>query len=251
MIAGSRCEGTCLILSVYTSPGTKCLPRVTRFPDQYSPILPRTRRESGSPGRLLGHGLGCNRDSKCTEDERSQIPSPRLSGCICQIGHYGQVLMTTHRHLASLNIPSVLAESRSPFLGRGTLCDGTEAVGAFAANPIDLALLDYHMPQMNGDLAAGHMTTCKADVPVALMSADNLPLLANLKAVDAFVCKSEGICRILDIVDDLLSRRICLSRSKRGGKLPSVQPERELRSSNCKLQLHFKHKIRAHRSQDL
>ena len=89
-----------------------------------------------------------------------------------------------------------------------TAVNGTEAVGAFAANPIDLALLDYHMPKMNGDVAAAHMKTCKADVPVALMSADNLPVLANLEAVDAFVCKSEAIARVLEIVDELLKRRL-------------------------------------------
>ena len=88
-----------------------------------------------------------------------------------------------------------------------TASDGTEALGAFSANPIDLALLDYHMPHMNGDVAAAHMKACKADVPVALMSADNLPILANLKAVDAFVCKSDAIGRVLEIVDDLISRR--------------------------------------------
>src|SRR5947209_2433079 len=86
-----------------------------------------------------------------------------------------------------------------------TAIDGTEAVGAFATNPVDLALLDYHMPHMNGDVAAAHMKTCKADVPVALMSADNLPVLANLKAVDAFVCKSEAIGKVLDVVDELFT----------------------------------------------
>jgi hypothetical protein len=40
------------------------------------------------------------------------------------------------------------------------------------------------------------------------MSADHLPVLANLKAVDAFVCKSEAIPKVLDIVDELLSRRV-------------------------------------------
>jgi len=89
-----------------------------------------------------------------------------------------------------------------------TAIDGTEAVGAFATNPVDLALLDYHMPRMNGDVAAAHMKRCKADVPVALMSADDLPVLANLRAVDAFVCKSEAIGKVLDVVDELLSRRV-------------------------------------------
>ena len=89
-----------------------------------------------------------------------------------------------------------------------TANDGTEAVGAFTSNPVDLALLDYHMPHMNGDVAAAEMKTRKADVPVALMSADHLPVLADLKAVDAFVCKSEAIPKVLDIVDELLSRRV-------------------------------------------
>jgi CheY-like chemotaxis protein len=89
-----------------------------------------------------------------------------------------------------------------------TATDGTEALGAFAANPIDLALLDYHMPHMNGDVTAAHMKSCKADVPVALMSADHLPVLAKLDAVDAFVCKSEANGKVLEIVDELLSRRV-------------------------------------------
>ena len=41
-----------------------------------------------------------------------------------------------------------------------------------------------------------------------LLSADDLPFLANLKPVDAFVSKSESIARILETVEFLLSRRI-------------------------------------------
>jgi CheY-like chemotaxis protein len=107
---------------------------------------------------------------------------------------------------------SLLAGWKSLLEAKGyevlTAIDGTEAVGAFATNPVDLALLDYHMPHMNGDVAAAHMKTCKADVPVALMSADHLPVLANLKAVDAFVCKSEAIGKVLDVVEELLNRRV-------------------------------------------
>jgi CheY-like chemotaxis protein len=89
-----------------------------------------------------------------------------------------------------------------------TASNGAEALHAFVAHPVDLAVLDYHMPQMNGDVAAAHMRACKADVPIALLSADDLPVLAGLKAVDAFVHKSEPIPKILEIVDYLLSRRI-------------------------------------------
>jgi CheY-like chemotaxis protein len=88
-----------------------------------------------------------------------------------------------------------------------TATDGKEALQAFVSHPVDLVLLDYHMPQMNGDVAAAHMKTCKTDVPIALLSADDLRPLSNLKAVDALVSKSESITRVLGIVDHLLSLR--------------------------------------------
>ncbi len=86
-----------------------------------------------------------------------------------------------------------------------TATDGKEALHAFVSHPVDLVLLDFHMPQMNGDVAAAHMKACKTDVPIVLLSADDLGPLGNLKAVDAFVSKSESITRVLEIVDHLLS----------------------------------------------
>jgi CheY-like chemotaxis protein len=88
-----------------------------------------------------------------------------------------------------------------------TAVDGKEALQAFVSHPVDLVLLDYHMPKMNGDVAAAHMKACKTDVPIALLSADDLGVLSNLKAVDAFVSKSESVTTLLRIVDHLLSVR--------------------------------------------
>jgi CheY-like chemotaxis protein len=34
---------------------------------------------------------------------------------------------------------------------------GAEALQLFACNPVDLVLLDYHMPGMSGDVVAAHM----------------------------------------------------------------------------------------------
>jgi CheY-like chemotaxis protein len=33
---------------------------------------------------------------------------------------------------------------------------GAEALQLFASHPVDLVLLDYHMPAMNGDVVAEH-----------------------------------------------------------------------------------------------
>ena len=78
-----------------------------------------------------------------------------------------------------------------------TAVDGTEAVQEFISHPVDLVLLDYHMPQMNGDVAAAHMKACKEDVPIALLSADDIKPLSSLKAVDAYVSKSESVVTVL------------------------------------------------------
>jgi CheY-like chemotaxis protein len=89
-----------------------------------------------------------------------------------------------------------------------TAIDGKEAVQAFVSHPVDLVLIDYHMPRMNGDAAAAHMKACKTDVPIALLSADDVMSLSSRNAVDTFVSKSESITRVLEIVHDLLSRRV-------------------------------------------
>jgi len=84
--------------------------------------------------------------------------------------------------------------------------DGKEALHLFQSHPVDLALLDYHMPQMNGDKAAEQMRACKADIPIALLSADIVPPSA-LDSVDAFVSKGEPVNRLLEIVNHLLDLR--------------------------------------------
>jgi len=88
-----------------------------------------------------------------------------------------------------------------------TASDGTEAFQEFVSHPVDLVLLDYHMPHMNGDVAAAHMKSCKTDVPIALFSADDVANLGDLETVDTFISKSEPIPKVLEIVDHLLDAR--------------------------------------------
>jgi CheY-like chemotaxis protein len=46
---------------------------------------------------------------------------------------------------------------------------GADALQLFASHPVDLVLLDYHMPGMNGDVVAEHMKAVQPDVPIALL----------------------------------------------------------------------------------
>lgn len=88
-----------------------------------------------------------------------------------------------------------------------TASNGTEALEVFVSHPVDLVLLDYHMPQMNGDAAAAQMKARKNDVPIALLSADDVSTMSDIKVVDALISKSESVTTVLRIVDHLLSLR--------------------------------------------
>lgn len=93
-----------------------------------------------------------------------------------------------------------------------TATNGEEAVQAFVSHSVDLVLLDYHMPAMNGGVAAARMKNFKPDVPVALLSADECLPPSDLEAVDCFVPKSEPISSLLEKVDYLLSLRFLFRR---------------------------------------
>ena len=85
--------------------------------------------------------------------------------------------------------------------------NGTEALQLFARHPVDLVLLDYHMPQMTGDAVAERMRASQPDIPLALLSADEALPESALKWVDAYVSKSESPANLLQIVDRLVDLR--------------------------------------------
>lgn len=85
--------------------------------------------------------------------------------------------------------------------------NGKDALRLVASLPVDLVLLDYHMPQTNGDVIAALMKASQPDIPIALLSSDeDLPESA-LESVDAFVSKSETPGSLLEIVEYLLDVR--------------------------------------------
>jgi CheY-like chemotaxis protein len=79
-----------------------------------------------------------------------------------------------------------------------------DAVKAFVSNSVDLVLLDYHTPGMNGCLAAARMKDSKPGVPIALISGDEDVPPTDLKSIDCFLSKSETISSFLEKVAHLL-----------------------------------------------
>jgi CheY-like chemotaxis protein len=89
-----------------------------------------------------------------------------------------------------------------------TAPNGREAVQALLSNPVDLVLLDCHVPQKDGGVAAMEMKACKPDVPIALLSGDEGLPPSTLGAADAFISKLESEKELLEKVDYLLSLRL-------------------------------------------
>ena len=84
---------------------------------------------------------------------------------------------------------------------------GAQALLLFAAYPIDLVLLDFHMPRMNGDVVAERMKAARPDVPIAILSGDEGIAGRALERADAFVSKGESPANLLVIAEHLLDVR--------------------------------------------
>ena len=89
-----------------------------------------------------------------------------------------------------------------------TARNGREAVEVLISNPVDLVLLDYYMPEANGDWVARRMKAHKPDVPIALLSGDDCLPSSTPESADVFISKSEPIVSFLEQVDHLVSLRL-------------------------------------------
>jgi CheY-like chemotaxis protein len=120
--------------------------------------------------------------------------------------------MTQKPVILCVDDPSSMLEERKMLLEENgykvlTATNGKQAVEAFVSNAVDLVLLDYHLSEMDGAMAALQMRASKPDVPVALLSADESLPPNTLDAFDAFISKSEPVVSFLQEVDYLLSLR--------------------------------------------
>jgi CheY-like chemotaxis protein len=84
---------------------------------------------------------------------------------------------------------------------------GDEGLKLFRSNRVDAVVLDYQMPGMNGDVVAAQMKRIKSSVPIMMLSAYE-PLPKNkLKAVDAFLSKSQPTDKLLSNLQHMIDGR--------------------------------------------
>jgi CheY-like chemotaxis protein len=87
-----------------------------------------------------------------------------------------------------------------------TASSGREGLEVFASNAIDAVILDYQMPEMNGELVAAEMKRTNPEIPILMLSGwVSLPESA-LRLVDEFVSKGDRVEFMLLTVQQVLSR---------------------------------------------
>ena len=88
-----------------------------------------------------------------------------------------------------------------------TAKNGDEALLKFDRQPIDLAIVDYYMPGMCGDLVAMEMKARKPSVPVIIFSGTFTLSEMVVAFVDGFISTSDEPSALLDKVAEVLGPR--------------------------------------------
>jgi CheY-like chemotaxis protein len=82
--------------------------------------------------------------------------------------------------------------------------NGPDALKIFSSEPLDLVILDYKMPGMNGDVVAERMKRLKPSTPILMLSAYvDLPR-ETLTLVDMYLTKGEGPLVMLKAVAEIV-----------------------------------------------
>lgn len=83
--------------------------------------------------------------------------------------------------------------------------DGEQALRMFARQPVDLVLLDYVMPGIDGGVVAKAIKNHNPAVPVVIVSASPVEDMQSLGCVDCFISKGDGPALLLAKIKQLLA----------------------------------------------
>lgn len=115
----------------------------------------------------------------------------------------GNVVLCVDDETVGLSVRRLILESKGYRVF--TAESGPEALDLFSAEAIDLVVLDYKMPGMNGDVVAERMKRLRPNVPILMLSAYvDLPR-KTLALVDKYVTKGESPLVLLDAIAELLA----------------------------------------------
>jgi CheY-like chemotaxis protein len=103
---------------------------------------------------------------------------------------------------------SMLGYQRALLERRGftvlTASSGRQGIQIALACAVAAVIVDYHMPEMNGDEVAIEIKRHRPEIPIVMVSSDDEISERALKVVDAFISKGEASSRLLPVIS-----RIC------------------------------------------
>jgi DNA-binding NtrC family response regulator len=82
--------------------------------------------------------------------------------------------------------------------------NGTSALEIFKKSHVDMAVVDYYMEDMGGDVVAVEMKRAKSDVPIIIFSGSFTLSEMVIALVDGFVYTGEDPEKLLDKIAQLL-----------------------------------------------
>lgn len=101
-----------------------------------------------------------------------------------------------------LRVRKIMLESRG--FKVLTASDGAEGLKKFEENEVDVVVLDYFMPELNGGEVAAEMRRRRPGVPIVFLSAYfSLPPEA-LEVADAFITKGDPPDVLIEKIQNLL-----------------------------------------------
>lgn len=123
-----------------------------------------------------------------------------------------KLLLCVDDRAASLEIRRLILEREGYAVL--TAGDGLAGLELFAARPVDLVVLDYHMPEPNGAQVAQKMRRLKPEVPVIMLSAYFEPPPDAAGLIDAYVTKGENPRVLLEHIAHLIEKKPGPKRKK-------------------------------------
>jgi CheY-like chemotaxis protein len=182
-------------------------------------MVPRPAARSGLASRAFGHARAVLR-SPDLNTTLNLTPCVFTSNSFWQIPEFGSA-----RRLAVATLLYVddnpqrlqVLPARLELQGYEVLSahDGAEALEIFAKKQIDLAVVDYYMPGMGGDILALEMKQTKPHVPVIIFSGTFTLREMVIAFVDGFISTADGVEPLLGKIRELLPE----SRARRGRRI--------------------------------